>query len=373
MTVDVLWRRLPIREVEVSLAKVLRCGQTFRWKNINNVWSFAIEDRIVFLKQDEESIQYSHLLSEKVAEQKPQAAAEKETLEFVKDYFNLSVNLVELYDHWSSKHEPFKKSTKGSLTPFNSFQGIRILRQDPWETVVSFICSSNNNVKRISKMCDSLCTEFGEYINEHEGIEYYSFPSADILSKSSKVETRLRELGFGYRAKYIYETAKKFTDSKSNPDITIENLNNLRNAEYEEAHEFLLQLTGVGPKVADCICLMALDKHDVVPVDTHVYQIAVRDYKFKGKKDMKTMNKATYESIRVFFKELFGPYAGWAQSVLFASDLGDLNNGTNRLDEKTIIKKEEKETQITQVGGKKKRKAKITVTEIAIKRVKEED
>lgn len=80
---------------------------------------------------------------------------------------------------------------------------------------------------------------------------------------------------------------------------------------------------------------MSLDKHDVVPIDTHVYQIAVRDYKFKGNKSMKTLNKETYAAIRLFFKDIFGEYAGWAQSVLFAADLADLNNGTNITDTTT--------------------------------------
>lgn len=365
MTVDILWRQIPIREAELSLTKVLRCGQTFRWKNINNVWSFAIHDRVVLLKQDEEYLHYSHLMKESLTTQKSTAESEKQTLEFVKDYFNLSVNLVDLYDHWSSQHEPFKKS---KLTPFEQFKGIRILRQDPWETVVSFICSSNNNVKRISKMCDSLCLEFGDYINEHDGVQYHSFPSAEKLASSSKIETRLRELGFGYRAKYIYQTAVKFVDNKGFPDITIEKLNSLRNEEYELSHNFLLQLTGVGPKVADCICLMALDKHDCVPVDTHVFQIAVRDYKFKGKKDMKTMNKVTYDAIRLFFKDLFGEYAGWAQSVLFASDLGDLNNGTNRIED-TEVKKEEVDVKKEKVQ-ENRRKLTTTSTNRVTKRAK---
>ncbi|KAG7191517.1 8-oxoguanine glycosylase ogg1 [Scheffersomyces spartinae] len=212
--------------------------------------------------------------------------------------------------------------------PFSLFPGIRILRQDPWETVVSFICSSNNNVKRISKMCDTLCTEFGDYIGEYKDIKYYSFPSPEQLSSSPGIELRLRLLGFGYRAKFIYQTALLFED-KSVPEITLERLHEMRQLDYKMAHEFLLQLMGVGPKVADCICLMSLDKHDVVPIDTHVYQIAVRDFKYKGKRDMKTLNKQMHEAIGTFYKEIFGEYAGWAQSVLFASDLSDLNNGVN--------------------------------------------
>lgn len=174
-------------------------------------------------------------------------------------------------------------------------------------------------------MCDNLTKEFGNYINEYQGMKYYSFPSPEQLA-GDDVESKLRQLGFGYRAKYIYQTACKMT----NGELSLDRLNKLRDDDYETAHEYLLQLSGVGPKVADCICLMALDKHDIVPVDTHVYQIAIRDYKYKGKRDLKTLNKQVYHGIRAHFKEIFGDYAGWAQSVLFASDLADLNNGINK-------------------------------------------
>lgn len=344
MTVDILWKKLPIEEVELSLVKVLRCGQTFRWKNINNVWSFTTDDRIILLRQEANHLHYSHVMLDKPKH------AEKETFEFIKDYFNLPVNLSSLYEHWSIQHNTFKRSTKDS--PFSSFKGIRILRQDPWETLISFICSSNNNVKRISKMCDNLCVEFGDYINEYEGHKYYSFPGPSVLAKAG-VEARLRDLGFGYRAKYIYQTACKFEDNEAFPDITLNNLNQLRDKDYETAHEFLLQMTGVGPKVADCICLMALDKHDIVPVDTHVYQIAIRDYNYKGKRDLKTMNKVVYASIRQYFKDVFGPYAGWAQSVLFASDLADLDNGINQIDEVKVEKRVKNEIEVETVVTKR--------------------
>lgn len=331
MTVDRVWKSLPVKSSEVSLAKVLRCGQTFRWKNVDHVWSFSIDDRIILLKQEHDDLQYSWIMPEdKIDNINKQ---EKETLEFINDYFSLSTSLENLYSSWLKVDEKYRKKIGSS--PFIKFPGIRILRQDPWETTVSFICSSNNNVKRISKMVDSLCTNFGTYINDFEGIPFHSFPKPADLAKP-ETEGLLRDLGFGYRAKYIYKTACKFVDNEGFPDITIEQLNSMRNKSYEEAHQFLLQLDGVGPKVADCICLMALDKHDIVPVDTHVYQIAMRDFKFKGKKDLKTMNQQVYHEIRLFFKELFGDYSGWAQSVLFASDLSDLNNGVNQITTKEV-------------------------------------
>lgn len=316
-----IWKRLALPETEISLCRVLRCGQTFRWKCIDDVWSLSLDDRIVLVRQHRDYIEFSD-----IPLQNRSLKSERTTAEFIHDYFNLSVKLSDLYAFWSRQHTLHHKRPKLE-SPFDLFKGIRILRQDPWETTVSFICSSNNNVKRISKMCESLCENFGQYVGEYHGIPHYSFPTPQALS-SSNVESRLRELGFGYRAKYIYQTACKMT-SHETPDISPVKLASMRSESYDTAHEFLLQLAGVGPKVADCICLMALDKHDIVPVDTHVYQIATREYKYSGKPQLKTMNKVVYLGIREYFKQVFGPYAGWAQLVLFASDLSDLVNGQN--------------------------------------------
>lgn len=326
MTVDLLWKSIPISSSELSLARVLRCGQSFRWKNVNNAWSFSTNDKIILLRQEDECLHYAYVLPKGV---NITTNTSESVTQFINDYFNLDVKLASLYEAWAEVEAKHKAGSK--LTSFAYFPGIRMLRQDPWETVVLFICSSNNNVKRISKMCDALCLEFGNFINEHDGIRYHSFPPPKVLA-GPEVEARLRELGFGYRAKYIHQTAKMFMSDEF-PDITLESLTELRTKSYKEAHDYLLQLSGVGPKVADCICLMALDKHDVVPVDTHVLQIATRDYKFKGPK---TMSQTAYHQVRKHLGDLFGEYAGWAQLVMFAADLSDLNNGVNQVDGKVI-------------------------------------
>lgn len=352
MTVDVVWKLLPLSTSELSLARVLRCGQTFRWKNVNNVWSFATSKQVILLKQDESQLHYASVPHN-----------ESEALAFINDYFNLGTSLTSLYKDWHAVEQRFRP---GKETCFSKFPGIRILRQDPWETVVSFICSSNNNVKRISKMCESLCNEFGTKVAFHDGLTYNSFPQPEVLALDD-VESRLRELGFGYRAKYIHQTAKLFTDGESG--ISLETLHKQRLALYEDAHDFLLQLVGVGPKVADCICLMALDKHDVVPIDTHVMQIATRDYKFKGPK---TMSKAAYHDVRVYLKDLFGEYAGWAQLVMFAADLADLNNGVNEVNGKTI--KHTVEKRVGEVESKTVKKIKVeskTVKKIKVVKIEE--
>lgn len=309
MTVDAAWRSLPLPMLELSLARVLRCGQTFRWKNINNVWTFTTLDRVILLQQDEQRLKYASL--------GPGRADPAADVAFLEDYFTLHVKLGELYSKWAAVEAKHKK-----LALFVQFPGIRMLRQEPWETVVLFICSSNNNVKRILKMVDALCQGFGTHIADFEGHPHYSFPGPEKLAHPD-TEARLRELGFGYRARFIQQTAQMFMD-EAVPEITLEKLYALRDKPYQETHDFLLQLLGVGPKVADCICLMALDKHNVVPVDTHVMQIAVRDYKYRGAKTQKA-----YHLVREHLQNLFGEYAGWAQLVMFAADLSDLNNGVN--------------------------------------------
>jgi N-glycosylase/DNA lyase len=148
------------------------------------------------------------------------------------------------------------------------------------------------------------------------------------------VEAHLRELGFGYRAKYLARTAVTVAEEKppgwldglsNNPDIKTEHedfkdFQKGGRAGYRKAHEELLQLQGVGPKVADCVCLMGLGWGESVPVDTHVWQIAQKDYNF-GKGKHKSLTKATYDAVGDHFRSLWGKEAGWAHSVLFAADL----------------------------------------------------
>ncbi|ODQ79405.1 hypothetical protein BABINDRAFT_171637 [Babjeviella inositovora NRRL Y-12698] len=321
MTVtELVWNQIKISEREVSLAKVLRCGQAFRWKNIDGIWSCALANRVVFLRQVPEGIFYSSL-----------GGTEDSTLAFLEDYLQLSVSAKALYEQWSQVDAHFLKKQQ-------DLQGIRILRQDPWECLVSFICSSNNNVKRISQMCDNLCIHYGDYVASYNGTKYFTFPPPAKLVAPS-IEAELRALGFGYRAKYIEKTALLVHLSSTG----VADLHALRAADYDTARAALLQFTGVGPKVADCVALMALDKHGVVPVDTHVYQIAKRDYKFKGKGETVTpqINKAVGD----FFRDLWGEYAGWAHSVLFTAELKDLGNGVNvkagEAVKSTKVKKEE--------------------------------
>ena len=191
--------------------------------------------------------------------------------------------------------------------------GVRILRQDPVENCFSFICSANNNISRISSMVEKLCTHYGEFVCEWNNEKYYSFPPVTSLSKP-KVEPKLRELGFGYRAKFIQKSAKYILGKGG--DSWLEGL---RDQSYEEAREALIELPGVGPKVADCVLLMSLDKTDSVPIDTHMLAIAKRY--LPHLLDKKNVSDKLYREVGDFFRSLYGEYAGWAHSVLFSADL----------------------------------------------------
>ena len=306
-----LWRKFKCKRSELRIDITLKCGQSFRWKllpasataskesNIpenQSVFAGVLKDKLLLLSQDEENIWYHCVNNNKC----------DKTENLLKDYFQLKVNLSKLYKEWSQKDPIFKEICK-------SFEGVRILRQDPVENVFSFICSANNNISRISGMVEKMCSTYGELVDTFEDEKFYSFPSVQSLC-SSGVEEKLRELGFGYRAKYIHQSAKFITAHGGESWLL-----NHRKMPYSDARKSLLQLQGVGPKVADCILLMSCDQPSAVPVDTHMFSIA-KQYKPELART-KTVTEKVYQEVSQLFRDMYGDYAGWAHSVLFSADL----------------------------------------------------
>jgi N-glycosylase/DNA lyase len=191
----------------------------------------------------------------------------------------------------------------------------------------------------------------------------------------TSVESHLRELRFGYRAKYIAETARII--AKERPRGWLLGLRNPNSqawgneekattnqipVSYKEAHEQLVELSGVGPKVADCVCLMGLGWGEAVPIDTHVWQIAVRDYKFGKNSKTKTMNKAMYDSVGDHFRALWGKQAGWAHSVLFTADLRTFAD--RLLEKKEEVLVEIKQEAVSEDAARPSKRRRIAVAEI---------
>ena len=148
-------------------------------------------------------------------------------------------------------------------------RGIRILKQDLWEMIVSFLISQQNNIPRIRRCIANICERYGERRQNSQERTYDTFPRPEALAKAR--EEDLRDCNLGYRSRYIKKTARMVMDG----EISLEAV---RNMKYPEAREELLKLYGVGEKVADCICLFALHQMEAFPVDTHIRQALEKHY-----------------------------------------------------------------------------------------------
>ena len=178
--------------------------------------------------------------------------------------------------------------------------GIRILRQDFWESVVSFIISQNNNIPRIKGCIEALCAAFGERIGEYGGKEYFSIPSPEKLASLTSGDLALIRLG--YRAPYLVKAAAQFIE-EGGPDAV-----QTRLTAAEDPIGQLQKFCGIGPKVASCISLFGLGRTDAFPIDVWMRRVMNRLYGIE-EKDMKSM--AAYAA------EHFGKYGGIAQQYLF--------------------------------------------------------
>ena len=290
------FRALPLSLAQLSLAAVLKCGQSFRWSifplqppeqrlpdsNVpSHEYRLCLRDRVVCLRQTVDTLFYRAVFPPTVPGDPK--TREAETLAWIRDYFQLDIDLIDLYRQWSIADPVFRRVR-------DRFEGIRMLRQDPFENLIScvfcyslhscsmtqssFICSSNNNIARITKMVKSLCLTYSPpllALSPPTGTElteeaYHPFPSPSALA-APEVAARLRALGFGYRADFIQKTAAMLVeahgstvDPRTNLEPSEEWLRTLRNMNTSDARTELLKLMGVGRKVADCILLMSLDK-----------------------------------------------------------------------------------------------------------------
>ncbi|KAM4821024.1 N-glycosylase/DNA lyase isoform 1-T1 [Thomomys bottae] len=302
-----LWASIPCPRSELRLDLVLASGQSFRWREHSPAhWSGVLGSRVWTLTQTDERL-YCTVYPEKEGRG---GRPTPEDLKAIREYFRLDVSLARLYSHWGSVDPHFQKVAQ-------KFQGVRLLRQDPTECLFSFICSSNNNIARITGMVERLCQSLGPQLIQLDDVAYHGFPSLQALA-GSEVEPQLRKLGLGYRARYVCASAQAILKEQGG----LAWLQQLREAPYEEAHQALCALPGVGTKVADCVCLMALDKPQAVPVDVHMWQIAQRDYSWHPTTSQaKGPNPQANKELGTFFRSLWGPCAGWAQAVLFSADL----------------------------------------------------
>ena len=273
--------RIELKNVEdFNLTHILECGQCFRWKKIDEDYYIGIiKDRVIKIKQDKNKLfilsnNYSNL--EKV----------------VREYFELDKDYKIIEERISKVDEYVEKAVKNT-------SGLRHLKQDFFETIISYIISANNNIPRISKSVNEISKRYGKEI-EFEGEKYYLFPRPEELKKVTIDE--YRECGVGFRDKYIYNTVRKINNGEIN-------LETMQEMDTLTLRNLLLTLMGIGPKVADCILLFSCSRQEVFPIDVWVERVMKKLYF-----DDKDVSK---KEILKYADEKFGKDAGIIQQHLF--------------------------------------------------------
>ena len=275
-----------------NLEHIFECGQCFRWNKIDsNKYIGVIKNAVIQVEKDKLDYIFTGEISKILGSENIDSFEN-----IIKYYFDLDTN----YSLYKEKLSKIDKYLEESI---KFGDGIRILKQDLWECIISFIISANNNIPRIKKIIERICYNYGEKI-VFNGNEYYTFPSPEALSKASVQD--LRNLGLGFRDERVYNTTKKILSKEVDLD-TIYNMNNT-----EKMREELLKLDGVGPKVADCILLFALKRLDVFPVDVWVRRV-MNDLYIHNENEEK-VNK---NQIKKLAESKFLGLSGIAQQYLF--------------------------------------------------------
>lgn len=275
-----------------DLDLTLSCGQIFGWKKAAGAWSGVYRDRILTIVQKGTDIFYEGCEPGEIAGFLGLDDDPVVIITSIRRHMQTYGNVGE---------DPFFEQN------IQFSQASRIMRQDPWECLVSFICSANSNIPLISRRIGLLMERFGEEIRPG----YNLFPDPEALSESP--ESVVRECLAGYRAPYLQRTAGIL---REDPDF----LSRLVSLEYKEAKKRLMTLPGVGPKVADCVLLFAYHRLEAVPVDVRIRRIITIRYLDVPEKDgLGEEKEYSYDEIADFCRAYFGPYAGYAQQYLFAA------------------------------------------------------
>lgn len=252
---------------QFNIEHILECGQTFCFEKTEDVYIAFPQNKIAKIHDNEEF--YSIFTSD---------------VDYFTKWFDLDNDYLKIKSDLS-KFEIMKN-------PIEFGYGIRILNQDKFETIISFIISANNNIKRISLILNRLRKLLGEKIDEN----YYSFPSLDKML--TKDEHFYKEIGAGYRAKYLEKVCKQLSQV---------DLLEWEKLDTKSLRDKLISLAGVGPKVADCILLFGFGRQDVFPVDTWINQMYNKYYD----------NCQNRNQIRNNLVAEFGQLSGYAQQYLF--------------------------------------------------------
>ena len=264
----------------IDIDSTINSGQVFLWEKQNSVWSGVNGQSVLLLKEP----------------------FDKKSLDFLRYSDDLEKILKDI---------SVDKTIKSAI---NHCKGLRLIRQDPFQCYISFIISSNSNIQNIKLSLNRLCQKFGKK-HRFDDHEFRLFPTPTSLANAKQSE--LLTCGLGYRAKAVKMAAKQVDSGKIDFDF-------LRKTDYITAKETLLQVYGIGNKVADCIMLFSLEKLEAFPLDRWMLRILQKYYSDKFEIHTKTITDKKYNELHEKVVNHFGKYAGYAQQFLFKMER-DLN------------------------------------------------
>lgn len=263
---------------DFNTTHIFDCGQCFRWnKEEDGSYTGVVSGKVINVSQLGTKVIFDNLTLD--------------DYHIVKDYFDLDTDYEKIKE---------KVSTDDIMKKAIDFGcGIRILNQDEWETMISFMISANNRIPMIKKVIENLSCKFGNFITSYRGRDYYSFPTPEQLAEAPV--DKIIECKAGFRAPRIKEAAERFLNER-------DTIYDLKNKSYQEGLDYLKTYSGIGDKVANCILLFSMKQFDTFPVDVWVRRVMQTLYVDKDTSD---------KEIRRFAEDKFGDFSGYAQQYLF--------------------------------------------------------
>ena len=272
-----------------NLDVTLCCGQVFRWDKKGDWWYGIVGNTAFKVRQKNAELESVNV--------------DETTLEH---YFRLDEDYAKIVSS-INKDAHINKAIE-------AFRGLRLVRQDPWECLISYICATYKGIAAINQMLLRLSKKFGERVT-FEDHDFYTFPAPEKLARTT--EDSLATCGLGYRAKYVLETSRKICEGSFE-------LESLKQTPYQQAKKTLFTLPGVGLKVADCVLLFSLEKPEAFPVDIWILRTLLRHYSEHFPKafieklsSQESLSNSAYEKLNAFGRNHFGEYAGYAQEYLY--------------------------------------------------------
>ena len=270
-----------------DLNSTLESGQAHRWKKVDGWFSGVVRGEFIQIHQTGPLDQKG-----RVVEFRSGPSPEATAAAMLREYFRLDDDIDAIYSD-------IKRDSRVAEM-VGKYPGLRVLRTEPWECLVAFICSANNNIPRIHQLMERMSDEFGRPVSLN-GQTRHTFPSPTDLAEAGEGE--LRRLGLGFRAPYVDQAARAVVDG------TLD-LPALVRAPYPEAKAALMEIKGIGSKIADCIAVFSLEKLEAFPIDVWIRR-ALGEWYFPGQKT--PPDRVLLE----WAQEHFGRYGGYAQQYLF--------------------------------------------------------